>query len=403
MYAADGTRVTFDTCSFEGNAVTAADASSLSVAAGGQAGVALVVTVEPFGAFQGGAVFARCSSGAKPVHVIVAGSAFARNKAPKGGALAAIGNVSIISTACTFQGNAASQGGVAYVTGGGPTGAVIPAVSFSGNCSFVKNTAEEGAVFFTASNPACFPLLVAGGGGGGGGAPEPAGWALQGNVAANYGSFRATLPTTWRLEAAATARSGARLPLSVVLADALNQTVTYWKDAVITAGIVANSSSAAGSNASAAEPNATLSGGGSAVQEAGVSTAPYTGAVAAFADLIVRGLPLTSNKVLVTVSSPTFSDVLADAPQRTASFTIEECGFAETLDVANLVCVCTPNSVYNPALPGCVCTSEYYMKSGGTCAGELALRLPGDPPGFALALHRGKGGARLPRRCLVPR
>jgi hypothetical protein len=307
VYLRDAAVFAFSNCTFASN--SASSSTDESSAAAGQA-----LLVEPFGAFEGGAVSLVAAS--DPVNVTLSGCAVTNNVATEGGAIAAQGSaaVNLLVADTAFVGNSAVRGGV-FSLGD------MASTSID-SCSITSNSAELGAVFLVTAVDHV---------------PATTNSVLSNNTAVNYGPSAATLPVNWTLAHPDEARTGSSLSLEVRLYDLFEQQVMYWKDAVV--------------QTSAGQSQATLLSG--ATQQG------YTAGAAMFADLIIHGTPERSYPVTVSVNSPSL--VLQVPASQQLNITIAECNFAEVFNPASLACECVAQATYDDTLGACVCGFAFYM------------------------------------------
>lgn len=324
VYLRDAAAFVFGGCLFANNS-----AGALAAESGASPGTAQLV--EPYGAFEGGALSMLAASA--PVNVSVFGSRFLGNSAAEGGALAAHGSavVSALLAGTAFEGNSASRGGV--LTLGQAADVSID------NCSFTSNTAELGAVFLTLSAADV---------------PATANSVLDNNTALNYGPLAATLPVNWTLQHPGEARTGGSLPIEVRMYDLFAQQVSYWQDAVVQARA------------------------GNVSFLSGVTAESYAAGAASFSDLLIHGEPSRSYLLTVSVESPTL--MLQVPAAQSLSVTVTQCNFAEVFNPTTLACECVLQATYDADLGACVCGFAFYMSleqaeclpcpSGGFCPGN---------------------------------
>ena len=327
VYLRDASAFVFSNCTLSSNAASSSSAESSAVAGEAQ-------LVEPFGAFEGGALSFVAAS--EPVNVTLVGCTVANNAATEGGAVAAQGsaavNLRIAGTA--FAGNTAVRGGVFSL--GDTTNTSLD------SCSITSNSAELGAVFVVTAVDRV---------------PATASSVLSNNTALNYGPAAATLPVNWTLAHPTAARTGSSLPLEVRLYDLFSQQVMYWKDAVV--------------QTSAGQSQATLLSG--ATQQS------YSAGAATFTDLIIHGTPERAYPVIVTVNSPSLT--LQVPASQALNITIADCNFAEKFNPASLSCECVEQATYDADAGACVCGFGFYMnfqravctscpESGAFCPGN---------------------------------
>ena len=307
--------LSIDGSSFSGNRATGANPRGGAVAAVNVPAVSLtnsvlsgnqVVTVFPalrigdsfttfYGSSEGGALALAAEKAA--MAVTIAGCTFSGNSAPAGGAVAAGGNATTSMRNSTLSGNSAASGGALSIADGaqltasgctlwgnvasGVGGALhlantdLSGISGSAtlaNCTFVANSAQEGAFtrvdaagsltaagctvlngsamlggafsYSTAASLMLADMAIVGNTAAAGGiyfcdAPlsQPAcggACVVAGNGASSYGPLLATRPVAVALTAPASVRSGGNLqPLALAMVDGYNQTVVSWPDALV--------------------------------------------------------------------------------------------------------------------------------------------------------------------------
>lgn len=317
-------------CTFSGNAVGSPAAGA--TAAADQTGASSVILVETQGAFSGGAVYAWARGGVAS-RLAFSATIFDRNAAPlgSGGALAADGPVTVASANGTaWRRNSAKLGGAFALDD------ASQALTFTSDCAVQSNTAEVGAVLLTTA--AAEPAWPAGNGSAG----ASAGGGVSGNAASNYGPVSATLPVSWQVTLPPTCRTSTFLKVRATLADAFNQTVREWRDA----SVVVSSTELDGQLLS------------------GITAVGFSSGVASFDNLVIKGSPLSSYRINVTISSPTVT--LAN-PVITAETAIEPCRFGERIS-SGLQCECIENALASPTLGGlCHCYPGFFLAGAPGC------------------------------------
>ena len=307
VYLRDAAAFAFTNCTFASNSASSATAQS-------SAAVGEAQMVEPYGAFEGGALSFVAAS--DPINVTLSGCTVVSNTAVEGGAIAAQGSASVnlLVADSSFELNTAVRGGVFSL--GGASNASLE------SCSLTSNSAELGAVFVVTAVDRV---------------PSTANSVLTNNTVLNYGPAAATLPVNWTLAHPTQARTGSSLPLEVRLYDLFQQQVMYWNDAVV--------------QTSAGQSQATLLSG--ATQQG------YAAGAATFTDLIIHGTPERSYPVTVSVSSPSL--VLQVPASQQLNITIADCNFAEVFNPTSLTCECVDQATYDTTLGACVCGFGFYM------------------------------------------
>jgi hypothetical protein len=176
------------------------------------------------------------------------------------------------------------------------------------------------------------------------------------NSASNYGAAVATLPSSFTVTPALafTARSGAPLNLTLALADALGQGVSFWQDLTVDVSCVQQQASPS------ALPTAC------ALAALGGSThAAYFSYSASFPTLTVSGAVHTSFVLSLHIVSPTLPRFGAAGLKQNVSVAVAPCDELEVFDAAQLQCVCAAGSFLDgtsqqcaPCVHGLVSTAK---------------------------------------------
>ena len=247
---------------------------------------------------HGGAILLQGTVGASTA---LSGDALSSNAALYGGALAVSGAAHTLTVAASpasvLSGNTATYGGVFSLSAAAQpiSGQILLA-----GASFSNNAAGTGAVFFSDVNV---------------GQPACSGCSYSNNRAANYGAVSAanpngfaTLPVAFSVAAPAALPLGSACGITIVMADAYNNTVMFWP------GFAAS-----------ALPAASLSGS--------LLAGAYTGGSATVANAVVNALPSTNVTITVAVTSPPLGS-------SGVSVSMLQCGVNQVFQASTVTCEC---------------------------------------------------------------